>query len=319
MNPEYHDPHRDTYHNHHRVYRHLELVSTYRNRSKNPHPAHFVADLTSRSGNRTGFDPVYQSVTVYPPPNLGKMDTYPTEGYMYGPVLNGGNAPGEYVVGILPVTENARGDLSTIAPPIASNAFVGDTIELVASTATVPPVTTSEFRTVVDYRCGPETETISATVDGGEPILPNNSVSLATPCNLDHFFEGFTVTFTVTTDTNLLGTTRPVAFYRGFDTRIFFDEPIAATITAGDTVALTIPVYKLVLDKPFSSGPLPDLEDSCTSTANTTYRVRTKNTPINTGTLVSSTESTFTLPVSRRDDRLHESLVVDHVGPCCAH
>jgi hypothetical protein len=231
---------------------------------------------------------------------------------MYGPLINGGNLPSDYIVGILPITRNVNNQLNII-PPLGhaydsifdtgyENGYIGDMLELVEYTVGGAVVASNEYRKILDYRVIPLSETpayVTTTVDGTEPIL-TTSISLSSTCDIDNFFTGWIIEFTSTTDTDLSGVQRVVSYYRGYDQTIFFNEPILAeTITGGDGVVLKIPVYEIRLESPFSIGELPVLDSNCSFDDNTTFRIRSGcDTPLNEGTLTSGTTSTFVLPAS---------------------
>ena len=157
-----------------------------------------------------------------------------------------------------------------------------------------------EFSKIVGYEVVPDYTYITAAVTATDILT--TSVALNTTCDIENFFTGWTVEFTSATDPDLVGITRTVEYYRAFDKRIFFDEPILeATITAADTVALKTDLYQVRVDVPFSIGALPTIDNLCEDDNNIVYRVRSGSvsTPLTQGTLAGvNTTTTVELPVS---------------------
>lgn len=287
--------------------RYIEVTSSRRDRTRYPHPAQFVTELSlSGQENTSGGskDPVYNSVTKYPPPNLEFPTTYDTTGYMYGPLINGGNVPSDYIIGILPILKNVNNQISVEYPlgDIFENGYIGDMLELVSQTVSGVETALNEYRRILDYKVVPSTDSfgyITTTIDAVEPILTTSVPLVSTiACDIDNFFTGWTIQFTTTTVADLEGVERIVAYYRGYDRRIFFNEPIlTATITAGDAVILKVPTYELRIISPFSIESLPALTGSCSLDDNVAFRIRSGlDIPINEGTLVSGSTTTFELP-----------------------
>ena len=281
----------------------FEVASAYRDRNRFPNPAEFVVELALTGQNissLTSRDPVFKSTTIYPPPNLYHPITYPHNGYVFGPLINGGQAPSDRIVSVLPVVQNDNNQLSTIPLSDLENAYVGDTFELINKVGA--PTTNNEFRTITDYDVITDQQLLTGLVDATAISATDIALTTATmDCDIDNFFVGWTVEFVATTDPNLLGVTRTVAYYRAVDRRIFFDEPIEGlTITAGDEVALKTNVYQLTLDSPLSVGALPDLSGSCEIAANATYRIRGSQ-QFTQGTLTAGTTTSFTLPAAVGD------------------
>jgi hypothetical protein len=233
---------------------------------------------------------------------------------MYTPLINGGNVGSEYIVGILPIVTNTNGKISSL-PPIGSshnslfengyeNAYIGDMLELIDNTVGGTTTSLHEYRKILDYRIIPASESeayITTTIDAAEPILTTSVPLVSTfGCDIDNIFTGWTIEFTAATDTGLVGTTRTIDFYRGYDRRVFFNEPILdETITAADSVVLKSPIYEVRIDAPFSIGALSNIADNCGFDDNTTFRIRDGcNIPISTGTLAAGSQNTFTLPAS---------------------
>jgi len=280
--------------------RYIEVSSAYRDRSRYPNPAQFTVELSLTGQKITALrskDPVYQSATIYPPPNESDSITYDSTGYVFGQTINGGLDPSDRIVSILPVVQNDNNELSIIPLSDLDNAYVGDTFQLVEKVGA--PTTTNEFRTITDYQVVTDQQLLTALVDGTAISATDIALTGATLAgDIDNFFVGWTVEFVSTTDPNLLGVTRTIAYYRAVDRRIFFSEPIeGVTITAGDEIALKTDVYQVTLDTPLSVGALPDLANSIEIASNATYRIRGAAQQTQ-GTLTTATTSTFTLPAS---------------------
>ncbi len=296
--------------------RYIEITSSNRDRTRYPNPSQFVVELSlSGSKNTSGSarDPVYNSVVKYPPPNLEFPNVYSNRGYMYASTINGVSTS-EYIVGILPTYRNVANDLLPL-PPLGNffdrvfengfeNGYIGDNLELITQTTGGVATTLNEYRPIIDYRAIPSAEQfsfITTTVDAVQPIY-TTSVPLVSSfvSNIDNFFLGWTIEFTSTTDADLSGVQRTVKYYRAYDRRVFFNIPVLnATITAGDGVVLKVPIFEIRLSTPFSIGTLPSLLGSSTQSANITYRIRSgSDIPMNEGSLVSGTTTTFVLPAS---------------------
>lgn len=279
--------------------RYLELCSTYRDRTRFPNPAQFMVELSTsgRFGVSGAKDPVYTGVVSYPSPNDATPTTYKSFGYMYAPTLDGSLTPSEYIVGLLPVSRNVYGETTILPLSPDENAYVGDTLELVVKTGS--PTTTHEYRTITDYEVLTDQQLLTGIVDGTAISATDFALTGASmACDIDGFFNGWTIEFVSVTDGNLLGVTRIVEFYRAVDRRLFLNEPIeGVTITAGDEIVLKTDVYQVTLNEPFSVGTLPVLGSGCEIAANTTYRIRT-DVPRLQGTLAAGTSNTFTLPAS---------------------
>ena len=278
----------------------IELCSTYRDRTRYPNPAQFSVELALTGQQTTALtskDPVFKSSVIYPPPNLEFPSTYSSFGYAFGPTLNGGSDPSDRIVSILPVVENTNNELSVIPLSSLDGTYVGDTFEVVNKVGA--PTLTNEFRTITDYQVVNDQQLLTALVDATAITATDVALTTATmACDIDNFFVGWTVEFVNTSDANLLGVTRTVAYYRAVDRRLFFNEPIEGlTITAGDEVVLKTDVYQVTLDRPLSVGALPELGSACEIDANTTYRIRGRQ-EFTQGTLTTGTTSTFTLPAS---------------------
>ncbi len=266
----------------------FELTSAHRDRNRDPYPSHFTLDMSfsGRTNTVSGArDPVYNSVIIYPPPMLPQ--TYPSFGYLYGL----GN---DTTVGAIPIVD-ANGDIVPLRD--MENAYVGDVLELITHVEGLVVYNLYEYRIITGYKIVP-TEYIVTTVDNVQPILPNSiplSSSLAS--DIDNIFVGWTVTFTVTTDPTALGISRVITYYRGFDRRIFFDQPITETISGGDTVTLSLSTYSFTIDHPFSVGQLPNVDDNTSFENNTIFRIRSGgNLPTVHDTFVSGTPNTAVFP-----------------------
>lgn len=280
--------------------RYMELCSAYRNRTRFPNPAQFTVELALTGQQITALtsqDPVFKSTTIYPPPNLSTSATYSHNGYVFGPTINGGQNPSDRIVSILPVVQNSNNQLSLIPLSTLDNAYVGDTFELINKVGA--PTTSNEFRTITNYELLEDKQLLTALVDATAITATDIALTTATmDCDIDNFFVGWTVEFVDTTDTNLLGVTRTISYYRAVDRRLFFNEPIEGiTITAGDEVALKTNIYQVTLDRPLSVGALPELASACEIDANSTYRIRGAQ-QFTRGTLTAGTTTTFTLPSS---------------------
>lgn len=282
------------------VNRYIELTSANRDRVRHPYPSQFTTELcVSNSGRITAFnskDPVFSSVNVYPPPN-GDI-SYPNVGFMYGVNVNSSGVASSLIMGLIPVVQTSAQETTVIPLSTESGAYVGDTLELVSHTVGGTVIASNEYRTITDYQVRFE-QSVSTTIDAVQPIL-TNSVPLTSMFagTIDNYFVGWTITFAITTDANLRNETRIITYYRAYDKRVFFDRPVLdATITAGDTVVLSLPGYQATIDSPFSVGALP--LNNFSSSANTTFRIRRGTAPPTTeGTIVSGTTTTFTLPAS---------------------
>lgn len=282
--------------------RYIEVTSANRNRYRYPNPSQFTLELSLSGRQNTAFDskdPIFDSVIKYPPPNIDSPLTYPNFGYMFGPTINGGMQPSDTIVSLIPITTNTNRQLNVLPLSIAKNAYVDDILELINSDVSSSSVASHEFRKIVDSELFLNKEILVTTIDGGEPIL-TTSISLSSSCDIDNLFVGAEIEFTSTTDADLEGVTRTIAYFRGFDNRIFFNEPIdGPTLTSGDELIIKVDVYQIRINNPFSIGALPELSDSCELTDNTTFRIRQGcNQPIQQGTFVSGTTTTFELPVS---------------------
>lgn len=290
--------------------RYIELCSTYRDRTRYPNPSQFMVDLSpsGRLGASSAKDPTYNGVMVYPPSNDNPAIANASFGYMYAPVTDGSLAPSEYTVSLLPVSATANGDTAPIPLSPDPNAYVGKTLELVVKTGGA--TTEHEYRTITDYERTPAQELLTGLVDGTAIAATDIALTTATvDCDIDGFFNGWTVEFVDTTDTDLLGVTRTVSYYRAIDRRVFFNEPIEGlTLTAGDEVALKTDVYKVTLQTPFTVGALPTLDGSCEQAANTTYRIR-NSVPRIEGTLAAGSTNTVTLPASVGTSDFTDSLI----------
>jgi hypothetical protein len=278
--------------------RYIEINSLYRNRVRYPHPSQFMVEI-SNSGSKmnafSSYDPVFYSTPIYPPASSNEVSTnyvYPTVGYMYAPTLTVDPPTDPYSVAVIPVAASNDTNMELIPLSTLSNAYVGDILELVTKVGGT--TTTNEYRTITDYSVE-HTEIVNATVAAN---FTTTSVPLSgLSCNIDDFFIGWTVTFDNTTDPDLSGVSRVITEYRAVDRTVFFTDPIIPTITLGDTVLLSQPIYHIKIDTPFTVGVLPSLENNFTTSAYTTYRIR-KNTPALQGTLVSGTSSGFVLPAA---------------------
>lgn len=275
--------------------RYIEITSSYRNRNRYPNPAHFLVELalTGQATNSLNSkDAVFDSATIYPPPNISSPNTYSNTGYVFGPTINGGQDPSEYIVSVLPVLRNSQYDFSPIPLSELLNVYNGNTFQLVEKTGA--PVTSNEFRTIIDYKISENQQIVTVPVDG--TAIRSTDIALTTACDIENFFVGMTVEFVSTADADLLGVTRTIEYYRAVDSRIYFSEPIeGVTITVGDEVSIKTTSYQLTLDSPLSVGALPELDGSCQITNNTTYRIRGGRSSFQ-GTLVAGTRTTFTLP-----------------------
>lgn len=280
--------------------RYIELTSAHRDRVRYPHPSQFIVELSFSGRNNTSAssrDPIFNSVMSYPPPML-ENQTYSTFGYAYAPLVNGANLPSNRYVSILPIAVNKDNTLIPTPPYQSENGYIGDIIELITQTSGGLTTEIHEYRKIIDYTLT-EREYLTTTIDAVEPILTTSLPLLSTlDCDLNDFFVGFKLEFTATTDPLLRGTTRTVEFYRAYDRRLFFREPIEATITAGDTLTLSVENYELQLDEPFSVD-LPILTDNCAQDDHSTFRIRAGcDQPIVNGTLTGGTTTTFELPPS---------------------
>ena len=262
----------------------IEVTSQYRNRNQFPNPSQFEVYL----GQHTGLvDGVYEGVVSYPPPNQEHSTTF---GYIYGASLNGGASSSELIFGILPVTSSTSGKFNTITPLMN---YVGKYLELVSNTVSSTTTDIHEYRKIIE-----------ATIDGYQTIthtvsstdITENAITLDTGyCDLDNVLNGFEIEFTTASDSNLLGVSRTIDYYRGYDGRVYFNTPITeATITAGDTVTIRIPLYKIRLEEPFSIGELPSLDNNCMVSDHSVFRIR-DGIPIDEGTISSPTSTTVTL------------------------
>jgi hypothetical protein len=292
--------------------RYLEITSAHRDRTRFPNPSQFNVEL-SLSGQKNAYsaiDPVYQSVVKYPPPNLEYPTVYSTFGYMYGLPTNGSSITSEYTVGILPIVKNTNYQYELINPlGNASrnmfengfeNGYIGDTLELVQCVSGGSVIASNEYRKIVYYRVIPSTDT-NAYITGTVVSVPtSNSIVLNINCNIDNFITGWEIEFMSTTDPNLRGKTAKITAYRAYDKCVFLNMPILdATITPTDTFILKIPIYEVHLSAPFSVGALPLLQNNCSTTNYTTYRIRSNSSyPLTSGTFVSGTTNTFVLPSS---------------------
>jgi hypothetical protein len=293
----------------------IEINSAYRDRTRYPNPCNFDVELgTTRSNNSfCARDPVFSSVMKYPVPNKEFPITYPDFGYMYGAIFNGNspnspNGTSDTIIGILPVTQNYNRQLSLMLLLPNEGGYVGNTLELIESTISGVVVASNQFRTIVGYKAIPFTlinpfslnttipeQYLTSTVDGTLPIT-SNSISLNLTTDIFNFYHDWTLQFVKTTDPTLLNVTRQISYYRAFDKRVFWEEPIASTITAGDIVLLSVPLYEVEINSPFSIGALSPLIDNSILDNNTTYRIRTgTNIPLNQGTISAGTSTTFTL------------------------
>ena len=273
----------------------IEVTSRNIDRNQFPNPAKFDVQLAlsgQSSKSEFSLDGVYNGVMNFPPPNQSFPTRYSPYGYMYQALMNGGASFNDTTFGILPITSSTDGTFNTFTPV---QDYVGKFIELIDDTASSTTTSYGEYRKIVEASVG-EQQYIVETVSGTD-ITPNAITLNATFCDLDNILNGFEIEFTTTTDGNLLGVKRTIAYYRGYDGRIYFDEPITeATITSGDTVTISIPLYKIRVAQPFSITP-GQLGSNCLISDNTRFRIR-DGTPVSSGTISSATATTVTLPAS---------------------
>lgn len=265
----------------------IEVTSQHRNRNRFPNPSQFEVYL----GNHTGLlDGVYEGVMSYPLPNQEEQTRYSTSGYIYGASLNGSATSSELIFGILPITTSKSGEFNTLTPQMN---YVGDYLELVSNTISSTTTDIHEYRKIVESTIDGY-QTITHTVSATD--ITTNAITLNTGfCDIDNILNGFEIEFTTTTDANLLGVTRTIDYYRGYDGRVYFNTPVTeATITTGDTVTIRIPLYKIRIDEPFSVGELPSLDNNCMISDYSMFRIR-DGIPIDEGTFVSTTSTTVTL------------------------
>ena len=281
--------------------RYIELVSSKRDRTRYPNPAQFVIDLSvtgSYNVSMNAKDPIYNGVVKYPPPNAARL--YDNYGYMYGVDTSGFGVADSRVIGIIP-TYNYHQGVYIVVDPFApspttnthENGYVGDTLELVEHVVGGVVVAQNEYREIIGYREVPHTKQyISTTVDSSQPLyITSLPLAGSFAGDIDNFFVGWTFMITST------GVSRTVTYYRAYDRRVFFDEPILSTIPNNAPCVLYVPMYEITLSSPFSVGALP--LTNIASTDYTTFRIRSGNVlPSAEGTLVSGTQTTFTLPAS---------------------
>lgn len=283
--------------------RYIELTSESRDRTRYPNPSQFVVELSlggesCRSVNSK--DPTFYSVTKYPPPNLNSTEFYNNYWYMYGTQTNGSNAAVENVIGVLPNTYIEKGLLNDNSINNFSGAYVDDVLELITYTDTGVATAEHEYRTITGYtQNGYEYISTVAVVDGTHPLTQTSFCINSTDikCDIDFMFANWYFELTDTSDSILVGTNRKILYYRAYDQRIFFSEPIDRMMSDGDQLNLYIEKYQIQINSPFSVSPLPSIENILEQDNSVTYRIRSSQ-PINTGTLVSGTSSTFVLPAS---------------------
>lgn len=268
------------------INQYLELSSAYRDRSAYPNPAQFIVRQYLAGNRQTAYDAVHEATVLYP--YDVENGTHAQFGYMIQ------STSGSTLVDLIPSPANRDTDVTRLPLVGADNALAGDTLELVDHTVGGAVTASNEYRAIVASET--TIKSYATGVDGVQPITSTSVPLLASfACDIDDFFVGWDITFATTTDTTLSGTTRRITRYRGYDRRVFFDEPIASTVTAGDTLTLSTDAVRVLIDEPFSVAVSSD----CALTDNTTYRVRDGGPfPIDAGTLVAGTTTTFTLPAS---------------------
>lgn len=276
------------------VQRYIEITSANRDRTRYPHPAQFITELSMNRGrtSTTARDPTFTSVNVFPPPD-GTDNNY---GYMYGVDINGFGIVDPIHIGILPTFNYKNGEYSPVFPSSTENQYVGNMLQLVKNVVGGVTTAQNEYQRIVDYRVLPNAtqQSITTTVNGAQPILAS-SVSLAAGFTgtIDNYFVGWTAT--------LPSGSRTITAYRAYDRRIFFAEDLTP-IAGGDTVVLSLPVYFITLDSPFSIGALP--QTNISSTNYTTFRIRQGNAvPLASGTfapitVVATPPYNFALPAT---------------------
>lgn len=277
-------------------YQYIDLDSSYRNRTEYPHSSQFVSGLSvnPNSSYSGSSDPLFSSVMTYPPSTDDKE--YQSYGFLYGPTPNGVMVPTDNVVSFLPTTGFRYATSTPITPSELENHYIGQTLELVEYLQTGTNVT-HEYRIITGYTLGDPQEIETTVTSATYPIL-TSSVTLNLNIQEDFILDGMTITFTSTTVAGLSGVSRGITYYRAFDRRVFFDEPILSyTITNGDGVVLSIPNYEITLDRAFSVGALPTLTDGFLAGDYTIARIR-QSPPSVQDTLTSSTTTTFTLPAT---------------------
>ncbi len=292
-------------------YRYLEISSTYRDRTRFPHPAKFNVELSLsksmsfQSLQQTAMDSVYHSIIKYPPPNMDFPNVYDNAGFMYGMPINGSVNTNDYVVGILPVLTIKDYEFSAI-PPISpfivdtfEHGFIGDTLELVSYVKDGVLTAQREYRVIQDYRQIPSAESnvyITGTVSKVFTAYPN-VFEVNLPCDIDQFITDWTLTLTQTNDANLTGKSYHVAGFRATDKTIFLDTGVLEGVLAvEDTFKLHLPIYELHLNAPFSVGALPSLTDACTQNTHATFRIRAHDiTPLHYGIIDSGSDNEVVL------------------------
>lgn len=280
----------------------IELSSAHRDRNRFPNPSQFEVSLGLVGNQNTTFtstDAVFQSTMTFP--HIMKSESpnvYNNYSYMAGTLLNGSMVPNDNFISVLPYYEHSNERVVPIYPSELQNAYNGDVLELITNTASSSITLTNEFRKIKDYKILDEPQVVTAEVDSTTYPITTRSVPLDVTSDIDHFYDGWTITFTNTTNAALLNVQRKVTYYRAFDKRVFFDEPITvATISDNDDVELSIDSYTVELETPFSIGALPSIADNSVQSDNTTFRIR-REQPILQGTLAAGTSRTFTLPAS---------------------
>jgi hypothetical protein len=267
----------------------IELTSANRDRVKYPFPSQFVLEL-SYSGRsnmaESSKDPIYTSAVQYPPNTQGNYNNF---GYMFGANIYGSSTP--TTIGLLPTYKYNQSELEMI--PFLPN-YTGNFLELIQDTTTS---TSNEYREIVSM--GPN---IISIASGTITSFTTQSLVISTSfiCDIPNILVGWTLTFTQTSDANLRGVTRKIVYFRIVDNRVFLDQPILnATITTGDVFTIEAPALIITVNEPFSAGSLRTITNNLSVTHHTTYRIHSGLIPpINQGTLVSSTQTTFTLPPS---------------------
>lgn len=166
------------------------------------------------------------------------------------------------------------------------NAFNGDTLELITNTVGGAITASKEYRTIEDYTVIPDGTTVESKVSA-DPILPY-SFGITEDTSITNYYNGWSI---------IIGSEkRKILYYRGYDKRVFIDEPFTTAPIATADVLLVIDTHQVRISSPYSVE-LPLVAENDTLDDNTTYRIRS-SAPVASGVLTAGSQTTFTLPAT---------------------
>ena len=274
--------------------RYIDIDSSFRNRERFSNPAQFdiLISQTGRKSNVfTAIDPIAESVTVFPPPNLNVGATYNSFSYIYPTSID----PLTFQIDGIEV-DSTNTAINYLPPENAENYYINKIIENISD---------GSFRMITDYHTNNVvTDYDTGLVDGSMTVADTNILILGAN-TLPFTFHSDITDYYVGKLVDVGGQTASIVAYNPSDAGHGGLPVITVTPDwRGDASSLGGMAYSIysniahyiTLSEQFGGGPITT-NPPATTINQTQYRIR-GNVPFEVGTLVSATSNSFTLPAS---------------------